>query len=288
MWLAGGYFDESFDECEDRCYTIAGYIGPQLPAVILDLRWKDLLKHYNMAYFKCSELEFGFGEFAQYRDDPSNMQAPLSAQEKAKIREIKTAFVNLICDEEHMLGISASVILRDYKLLQMQEPELAKRLPDPYTMCGQLVMVEAGTVVNWSNANSSPDNQTLLRPVFDSHEDYSFRFIKAFESFSQKNPKSAQYLLPPIYETEQTYRCIQAADCLAYEARRLVDRTVYEPNDIRDRVAMNRLAEHVRAIYVLDYYALKHIAANQSPDRIPIEPSIDNRPKYRMIGDSRT
>jgi len=93
MWLAGGYFDESFDECEDRCYTIAGYIGPQLPAVILDLRWKDLLKHYNMAYFKCSELEFGFGEFAQYRDDPSNMQAPLSAQEKAKIREIKTAFV---------------------------------------------------------------------------------------------------------------------------------------------------------------------------------------------------
>lgn len=283
MWLAGGYFDESFDKLEDRCYTVAGYIGAQLPAVILDLRWKTLLEKYQLAYFKASEIEFGYGEFVKHRDDPKNINAPLSAREKELIVEIKTAFVDAICDEDHLLGLSASVILRDYKLLQMQEPDLAKRLPDPYTLCGHLVMVEAGMIVNWSNENSPADLHALLRPVFDSHKDYSFKFINAFDIFGQKNPISARNLLPPIYEKEQTYRCLQAADCLAYEARRLVDRTVYEPEDTRVRKAMSRLAEHTRCIYVMDYDSLRYLAANQEPDKIPIEPRIDNRPKYRQI-----
>jgi hypothetical protein len=187
MWLAGGYFDESFDEGEDRCYTVAGYIGAQLPAVILDLRWKALLERFNLKYFKASQIEFGFGEFEQYRDDLNYLQAPLSKREKGLISEIKTAFVDAICDEDHILGLSASVILRVYKLLQVQKPQLAKRLPDPYTFCGQLVMVEAGTVVNWSNEHSGPELQTLLRPIFDSHKDYRFKFINAFEAFGLKS-----------------------------------------------------------------------------------------------------
>lgn len=281
MWLAGGYFDESFDESENSCYTVAGYIGPQLPAIILDLRWKAMLKRYDLEYFKASEIEFGFGQFAKHRDNPNNLSAPLSKREKALIREIKIAFVNLICDEDHLLGISASVILRDFDRLKKEEPKLADRLPTPYTLCGHLVMVEAGTVVNRSNEDSTAQHQTFLRPVFDSHKDYSHRFQSAFETFCKKNPLTSKYLLPPIYETEQAYRCLQAADCLAYEARRLVDRTVNEPEFARERIAMTRMKEHVRAIYVLDYETLKKLAALQKPDVNTIRPRIDNRNRQK-------
>ena len=60
VWLAGGYFDESFDEFEDATFTIAGLVGNGFDALVLDLRWKDLLQKYNLKYFKASEIELGF------------------------------------------------------------------------------------------------------------------------------------------------------------------------------------------------------------------------------------
>jgi hypothetical protein len=272
VWLSGGYFDESFDEGEERCYTIAGYVGPQLPAVVLDLRCKALLKRYDLDYFKASEIELGFGEFEKHRDDPKNLAAPLSTREKNFIREIKTAFVDLICAEDHIVGMSASVLLKDYSLLKTREPDLFSRLPNPYTLCGHLVLMEAGFAVNWSNENFS--QRALLRPIFDSHQDYSFRFQTAFDDFCSKNPNCSRFLLKPIYEKEQDYRCLQAADCLAYEARRFVDKSINTPLDPRpERIAIQRLKEQMSAIYYLDYEALKNLAANQKP----IEPVFQKR-----------
>lgn len=272
VFLTAGYFDESTDEFEDRCYTVAGYLAPGLQAAVFDLRWADLLKRWNFSYFKASELESGFGQFAQYRDDPEDLRKPLSQREKDLIREIKTSFVDLICSEPDLWGIAATLSLRDYQLLQLEEPELAQKLSKPYHMCGHLVMMEAGFIMNESNREAPAEYASILRPVFDSHEGYAFHFKQSFDEFCNKNPICSRTLLPPLYECEQSFRCLQAADCLAYEARRLVDNMLHNPGR-EIRIAMERMAENVRVLYYLDYGTLKRMAVAQGrADEIDIDP----------------
>ena len=276
--LVGGYFDESTDESGDRVYTVAGYLVPGWQGSIFELRWKAILDKWNFKAFKASELEFGFGDFAQYRDPRSRLQDQLSQREKDLIRQIKTEFVDLICKEPDLWGYSATINLRDYALLESQEPTLAARIPKPYHLCGQLVMMEAGYELAKSNAASPSWAHSLIRPVFDSHKDYAFHMKKSFESFKEKNPKSSQFMLSPIYERDQDYLCLQAADCLALESRKFVDAATGPNKPNNPRIAFVRLMEHVRSAFYLDYNALKSLASWQSqPDVRPMAPTIDNR-----------
>ena len=91
-------------------------------------------------------------------------------------------------------------------------------------------------------------------------------------------------MLAPIYEREQDYPCIQAADCLAYESRRFVDAATSDVPPDSPRRAFLRLMEHVRTAFYLDYDALKRLAALQpQPDVLPVEPTIDNRGKSKRL-----
>jgi hypothetical protein len=277
MPLAAGYVDESTDEgIEDRSYSVAGFVGNGAAALELDMRWKDLLTEYDLAYFKASEIEFGFGEFAKHRENLARINDPLTDNEKSFIREIKTAFVSLICDCDEMIGIGAVLLLRDYELLRNESPHAAKVLPNPYVLCADFALLEAGIMVN--EVNAFYPYTTFLRPIFDSHKDFGPRFCASFNSFQRRNPICSRYLLPPHYEIEQKYRCLQAADCLAYEARRLLVRDEFEPHR-NVRIAMSRLSDQVGRMYKLDYDSLKTVAEAQTPDLIPIEPTIGKRPR---------
>ena len=89
-------------------------------------------------------------------------------------------------------------------------------------------------------------------------------------------------MLPPIFEREEDYRCLQAADCLAYEARKLLFNTYFDP-ERDERVAMTRLKEKViDVLFLMDYANLKTIAmAQHIDDALPIQPAIDNRRRLR-------
>lgn len=280
MWLASGYFDESWDnEIEDRCFSMAGFYGSQLGALHLDFLWSDALKRWNFKYFKASQIEFGFGEFAQYRDDPSDLTAPLSDGEKKIIREVKTSFVDIICqicESRELIGVGATCLLRDLYLFQDREPDLAKRLPDVYTLCGDFMLMYVGLAMTLTNEEDCPKTPGLMHPIFDQQDEYGPRFKNGFSLFAQRNPRSAKFLKPPDFESEHAYRCIQAADLLAFEARKLLINIVYDPMR-SPRIAMQRLREHVDKLYLLDYAALKLIAENQKNDSIPIVPTVDNR-----------
>jgi hypothetical protein len=47
------------------------------------------------------------------------------------------------------------------------------------------------------------------------------------------------------------------------------------------RKAMERLSERVGRIYKLDYESLKTVADGQTPDLIPIKPTVDGRAKHK-------
>ena len=139
--LIGGYFDESTDSpAENRCYSVCGYVADGPSALELSFKWADLLRKYNLRYFKASEIESGFGEFRQYRDDLNNLSAPLSKNEKAKIVEIKTDFVNAICNC-NVYGIGTVLLLRDYDSLKSENSWARKNLAAPWYICSSFTLM---------------------------------------------------------------------------------------------------------------------------------------------------
>lgn len=275
MWQPVGYFDESDDNT--RVYAIAGFVGHQKDCLHLHWEWEDrLLKKYDIEYFKAHELERGIGQFAKYRDDPSHPHQKFSKREKEFFTEIKTESIDIILEFSQIHGIGAVLLLPDYEQLKREYDEIGKLLPSPYFLCAQLVMMEAGFIMNAINATLEPYRQGVMLPVFDEQDEYSGRAKEMFESFAQKNPQCSGHLSPPDYENDKQYLMLQAADNLAYEVRRLCVRQKYETHILKRR-AWERLKERVERVYKLNYEALKVIMDSQTPDTIPITPEIDNR-----------
>lgn len=268
MWLAAGFFDESTDEYEEKVFAVAGFVSHGMASLIVDLRWKAALNKYKLDYFKASEIEGGFGQFRQYRDDPNDIAKPLSGREKDIRTEIKTAFIDIICDEPDFVGIGAGILVRDLFAFREDHADLARRLPHPYVMCADLMLVKSGLMMNFTNERH-PTDPGLLRPIFDSHEVYEPPFIGGYDAFKRSNPISSIPLLEPIFESDRTYRCLQAADCLAYELRKFIYNKIFDPTR-PTRKAMERLMEsNVDSLFQVDYNALLTITRGQkNPDAL--------------------
>jgi hypothetical protein len=264
MWLVAGFFDESTDQDSGGVsYTVAGFIGNQLVTAILELRWRDILNKYKLDYFKASELNAGMGQFQKLRDDPTNTKwRPFSEREKQIFQAIKTDFTDVIIGcGDGLYGIGAVVILPDLERLRAEYGH-AKALPVPYFICANMVMVEAGTEMISQNAGCPPSKLCWLRPIFDEHEEYSGRAKQSWDLFTDKNPQSGKYLLPPHYESELTYLTLQAADNLAFEVRKLA---FAQEKNLPTRIPMKRLIQgrNIIKIYKFDYDALKMVADAQ-------------------------
>lgn len=277
LQLAAGYFDESTDEGgENLCYVVGGFIGSQHATAILDLRWQDALRKYELDYFKASELNAGEGQFKKLRDDPrAKGWRKFSPREKEKFDEIKTHFTNVFLSCRGLYGIGAAVILPDYKSLRDSYLNARNNLTEPYYLCSALALTEAGQVFHKRNQSLPHCDRGFLRPIFDSHQVYGERVKLSFDSFCKKNPVSAEYLLPPLYESELDYISLQAADNLAFEIRKFIVNKSFKPN-VGERVSIRRIKEQgkILIIYKLDYEGLKKLADAQEPDSIPIDPYI--------------
>lgn len=278
MQVVAGFFDESTDdETHGQCYSIAGFVGSQWATAVLEMHWKPLLEKYDIDYFKASELNAGEGQFKKFRDNPdAKAWAPFSDREKEFFRVIKTEFTNVITNARDIFGIGVALVLPDYYRLREESPLAKKNLLTPYHLCAQTVLMEAGMIMYETNNELAPSNRALLKPVFDSHEQYSGRMKMAFDTFCEKNPNSSTYLLPPDYEDEKFYLTLQAADNLAYESRRyLLHQHFGSP--AAPRRSMTEMLEQgsVVRLYKLDYRSLKIIAESQTADRLPIDPVQD-------------
>jgi len=278
MWLVAGFFDES--EYLDQAYVVAGFMGNQHDCVHLDLQWRErILKKYELDYFKASELNSGKGQFAKFRDDPKNLDALFSQREKDLFLQIKTASIDVIVEHDLIEGFGAVVMMPDYARIVEEYRVMHKTVPAPYFFCSQLCMMQAGLNMNEINATLPPFRRGEIRPIFDSHEQYSGRAKQSFDEFARKNPICSKNLLPPHFEKEQDYLTLQAADNLAYECGRLLISQEWE-TQIPERKAMTRLKKRVQKVFKLNYEAMKIIIESNNPDVIPIRAEIDNPPRF--------
>jgi hypothetical protein len=282
LTLIAGYFDESTDaDSSGFCFTVAGFIADLESAVVLELRWRDLLTEYGLEYFKASELNAGQGQFKQFRDDPNATDwKPFSNHEKAKFIEIKTRFTDVIVKCRGLHGIGAIVVLPDYEEILKTDSRAKTHLPKPYFLCQGMTLMHAGLVANVTNEKARRSETVYLRPIFDSHEMYSGQAKLSFDDFCEKNPVPAKYLLPMHYETEQQYLMLQAADNLAFEARKVLFNETYKP-ELSERISLTRIKEKgdsILQLYKFDYTALKAFIELQASGRqgLPqLQPSVD-------------
>lgn len=274
--VAAAFFDESMDDSSAaRCCSVVGVLGSLENCLYLDIAWGNFLKATGIDYFKTSECEYGFGQFAKFRDDPQDLSRPFSKREKQLFTAIKIAAVDVIMDSREIYGVGTVVLLPDHHRITQEYQRAAQVLPRPYYLGSAFTLMESGQMMNKLNANSDPAARGYLRPVFDSHEEYSGSLKAAFDSFCSKNPISSKYLLAPHYEDDKIYRCLQVADVFAYESRRTLIGIEYENRS--ENKAMVRLKQKIYRLYKLNYGALKTIADAQGlPDTIPVAPEVDN------------
>ena len=271
--IAGSYFDESVAQ---GCFSLAGYMANYYAWVHFDWKWRALLEKWKIAYFKASECDSGFEQFAQYRDNPNDVQARLKQHEKDKLRAAKIDFVDCILDFRHEIsGYGTVVIENDFARL-MAEDSNARRLlmGNPYYIALQLALVGVALPIYEYNQPRPKDKRCFIKPIFDSHKEYSKYTKLLFDKFAAKNPKSREVLLPPDHESDMDTAALQAADLLAYEARKLLVGQLASPPQ-PERVAMIRLLPTVQKIFKLDYDTLRMLMARQKPDSISIQPAIE-------------
>lgn len=238
--IYGAYFDESD---EKPGFSIAGYSAAYDTWLHIDWAWTELLKRWNLKYYKASECENGLCEFAQYRDDPTDQKSPLNPIEREKLREIKVQFIDAICKHhDDLQGYGAAIVVEDFQKVIAEDPIARKTFLDkPYYLGAQLCLVAAAMPVRDANTRRSGDERIELRPIFDSTEEYSGIAKQVFDNFKEKNPRAAEVLLPPAYENDVTTTPLQVADTLAYEIRKQLTRKIRNPDDEYMRVPLTRL-----------------------------------------------
>jgi uncharacterized protein DUF3800 len=265
----GAYYDESD---EKPAFSLAGYAAASDTWLHLGWKWQDLLKFWNLEYFKASECENLLKQFAQYRDPASDVKTPLNKNERARMIEIKTQFVDAICSHhDDLQGYGAVVIVKDFEKIISEDAAAKSYLMEkPYYICFQLCLIAAAMPAWYKNKDRVIEDRVYIKPIFDSHKEYSLLAKSLYDKFIVKNPRAAEVLQPPDYADDKRVSALQVADTLTYEARKLLTRKINDPNDDYVRPPMTRLSPAIYRIYKLDYQALKMIVARQDSDSISV------------------
>lgn len=267
--LYGGCSDESDAK---PGFAIAGYSAAIDTWRRLECQWQELLKRWNLKYFKASECENGLAEFAQYRDDSTNLKSPLKPHERERLRKAKIDFVDAICKHHHVLqGYGAAIITEDFEGVIDEDPGAPSLFLDkPYSIGAQLCLIAAAMLVRDLNTRRSSHDQIEIRPILGSYEERGGIAKAVFDNFAKKNPRSAEVILPPQFDEDRTNSCLQVADTLAYEICKQLTRKPKTPDDDYMRVPLRSLLPAMHRVFRLDRKNLTDIMRNHTPDSISI------------------
>lgn len=271
----GGYYDESGD---DATFAVAGFMAPYETWIHLDWAWRDLVKEWKIEYFKASECVNGLEQFAQYRDNPLDVKSRLKTHEWEKLQIAYRQFGDLIRKHSHyLMGYGAVAYLKDFRRIVAEDPKaLALFMDHPYYVCLQAALHASTERMFEENKNRLFENKLYIKPIFDSHEEFSTKAKIAYDKFREKNKRAGTLLLPLNYEDDVDTPALQAADMFAYEARK--HGTNLERHPERDmRPEMERLLPFVDKVKRLDYATLKLLVAHQRPD--PVSSNYDANEK---------
>jgi hypothetical protein len=217
--VAGTYMDESFDPKHKGKYrgffVVGGMMGRGWAIFELERRWEQLLEKHGLAYFKASQCENGWKEFAKFVSDCKN----ITEEERAVLDSISLEFIELIVhpvilDSTHYLTCYGVGILQEdfYEIIKSDH---ARRVlgDSPYRLAYDLAFIQGARLMKelgeWGASF-----------VCDEHEVHSLLASAAYYKLKETNPDAARYMLSFSSVDEKKCAPVQAADAVIYEVRR--------------------------------------------------------------------
>jgi hypothetical protein len=254
--LIAAYFDESSDAKAERVFTLGTYIALARDWVHdFEPPWEELLKKHNLDYFRATDCENGAGPFEQFRSNPFPL--PLSTEDKTKLTQIKTEFVDLALSLRYMWGLGVNVFVDDLRSLLRSEPKAEVVLgTEPYLIGYQILLSKIGLMAKgFNDAQGKGFQRHMVGFVFDEKKDMRYRAKVQYERFQSCNPESSTWMASLTFGDDRKVLELQAADNLAFEVRKNCFNRRFDKR--KERVALTRLKDRIGIIYDLDLRSLK-------------------------------
>lgn len=249
-----GYFDESEDQAT---LAIAGFLGPTHHWASFEDAWASIVREYGMPEFHMSDSENRRGFWESWLDP-------------ARRRAVQQRFIDLVARSRlpspagYVVGIDLEAYERIVPPLRDRPPQYRK----PWVFAFEHLidrMLEAQRM-----SNAATHEQQLMDVVFDEKDEFRGR---AKEMVSSILVDSVYPLGTLRFEDSKKYPGLQAADLLAYEARRALTEVIKgsPPKPVRDQFweLMNaKTFSGTRRIYAefWDVETLEFVAAT---DKLP-------------------
>jgi Protein of unknown function (DUF3800) len=213
--LTEGYFDESGDfETPPGIFCVSGYVIRSEAAKIMDEKWDEVLRAYDLPYFHMVDCAHGAGVFAK-----------LSKQEQI---DVETKMIGLI--KQHTLG-GFSVVTKKEAF------EATKEYPDPYSFSAYISTL---ALKAWVDALRIEGD---LAYFFESgHKNKG----SAYRAVADQLGSSASV----TFAAKEKVRLLQAADILAWQTTKYVKDSLSKERP--PRKDFMSLMEHIHSIQLLD------------------------------------
>jgi hypothetical protein len=220
LTVANSYMDESVDPKHKGKYrgyfTVGGFMGRGDPVFELERRWEKLLDKHGLKYFKASECENGWKQFAKFVLDSKN----ITPDERAVLDSISFEFLDLIVhpvafDNRPFLACYGVGIMQDEFYDVIQDDYARSVLGEsPYRLAYDFGFIAGAWMMKQLGEGWGASF------VCDEHEIYSPLAPVAYYKLKETNPEAAHYMLTFSSVDEKNCAPVQAADAVVYEVRR--------------------------------------------------------------------
>jgi hypothetical protein len=213
-----GYFDESYDQRQERTLVIAGYVGPEHCWRVLERKWSETLTRFGIDEFHAVDCEHGSAAF--------------KGMSRSHRQDIQKALIELLSGQiDGIFGVFGGIMLEPYGRLRPQFKQKRKIPPGlpisgsfdhPYYLAFQLAVERAAILP----AVAALPASEKINFIFDQQRDLGGKVPLLFESM---RGDAGLLYTSRLGDVELRSRVgvpgLQAADLLAYEAYRFGDFT---------------------------------------------------------------
>jgi hypothetical protein len=247
--------DESFDMRSKGVFVVGGVLGRGVPLFELDRRWEKLLKRsdIDIEYFKASECQNGWGQFAKFVADDKN----ITSSERAKLDSISHEFLDLIVhpvafdDKSYVCVQGVGVVQEDFYEVIQDANARAVLGDSPYRLAYDFAMIqcawamqelERSVKINKHKKMDLSPSREYVSFVCDEDTQYSPLAGEAYRNLKGTNPRASEYMATFSMAKDTHCARLQAADAAAFEVRRALNVQLKQwPGQIRKQ--FNTLAD---------------------------------------------
>jgi hypothetical protein len=202
------YNDESFGTPPQPSpwFAIAGYVAAADTWAVFEEKWSEVLQAENLVEFKASDCENRRGDYEDWTP--------------ARRAALQRRLIHLIMGG-NLTGVWTAIDIDAYKVLEATLPQsnhpALRRYHDPYFFAfSHLLQVNVELIVTMQLLERIGEQVAF---VFDK-SDWTGRAAQMYADHQKLDSPSVKYLGGISFDDSKKHPALQAADLLAYEARR--------------------------------------------------------------------